>query len=177
MTPIQPLDPPLRACKWILALGGMTLILLRAWAEHRFFMDLPMFWRHALQLGSDVLLLLLMVAVFALVLRYENRLTALNAELGERNRALEQHDAVVDKRLIELAQKLALSLASVTSHAGFALQNTANLGDIKAFSQVVDEAHEMTAIANELIELKRLEAGAVATAIDKTAPVDPATKE
>lgn len=159
MTPIQSLDPPLRACKWILALGGVTLILLRAWAEHRFFMDLPMFWRHALELGSDALLLILMAAVFALVMRYENRLAALNAELEARNHAMEQLEATVDKRLIELAQKLALSLASVAGHAGFALQNTTNISDIKAFSQVVDEAHNMAAITNELIELKRLEAG------------------
>ncbi len=158
MTTNQSVDPPLRACKWMLATGGVLLILLRLWVEHRYFMDLPMVWHHALQLAGDTLLLALMVVVFALVMRYENQMAARGAELKVRNDALERLEEVVDNRLVELSQELALSLASVTSQAQLALQRTDDLSDIKVFSQLIDEAAEMNEIADELLELKQPEA-------------------
>ena len=158
MKPNRSIDPPLRACKWMLVLGCVVLVLLRLWVEHRFVMELPMLWRHTLQLAGDTLLLALMVVVFALVMRYENHLAAQGAELKVRNEALERLEELVDTRLVALSQKLALSLASVTSQAQLALQRTDDLADIKAFSRVIDEANSMNHISDELLELKQLEA-------------------
>ena len=161
MTPNQTRDSSLLASKVLFLIAGLGIVAAE-WVDHGFIVGAPAPEPSLLHWIANLLLLSLFGLAVFMMLRYEQRMSALNAELQTQNQSLSLLESHVDQRLVDSAQSLNLALASVVTQAELALQRTGDLEDIKVFSQLIDEAERMEAISNELIEIKRLDAASLA---------------
>jgi len=150
-------EPQIRTYQWTLII--IAAVLFGAWEllGHRWLMSLPMGTYHLVSaLGAVLWLALATSFVFSMMTRYEKTLRALNAELETKNEALRKLEATRDRKLVELAQELHFALAELKAQAQFSLQSTTELPNIKTFSAAIDRAGEISQIAGELLELKRM---------------------
>jgi hypothetical protein len=152
-------NSPIRSYQWVLIAASVGLFALWELVDHLWLARLSMHLHHGLHvLGESLYLVLIATVIFGGVWRYEQTLLRLNAELQAKNEALRQLEATVDKRLVELAQNLSLSLADLISHAQVALQRTTDLPNLKAFSECIDHAQGIYDVARELLKLEQMTA-------------------
>lgn len=139
-----------------LILVSIPLFLSWQVVEHVWLMHWPMSAYHVVSgIGSVAWLLFVVGLVFSALRRHEESLAHANAELAAKNARLEAIEQERDKRLVQLAQELSLTLVELRSVAQVSLQRTTDLNDIKAFSNAIDRADELFNIAEEILDLKQ----------------------
>lgn len=146
----------LRGYHFNLVLATVAVFILWELAKHFWLMRLPMGTYHLVDaLGSTLWFLLVAGVVFTALARYEESLRAANQELQDKNRRLQALEDQRDTGLIELAQQLGLALTELRSVAQVSLQTASKLSDIKAYSNAIDRADELSTIVDKMIVLKQ----------------------
>jgi hypothetical protein len=150
------LRPVASQARWWIV--GMVFLILGAWelTFHLWMMDLPMLLGHRLNaLIGAALVAGVVLATFALIQSYEQRLAAAVRALTEKNEALRALEAERDSRLVDLAGDLSLALAEIVDECEVALSLPTKNSTPETLTAVQARAKKLGGVVHSLVELRQ----------------------